>query len=622
MRLVTSLCAVAVAALFASTSIAVTPPTKPAEKPLVAPQAQIIRPGETFISKFDPPKAPAGSSGKVTIYGAGFASCRQYEILFTGASGKQDVPGLPTAKIDTAIDVSAVPQNARTGKVAFVCQNPQKTVLSVADFVVPENITLTAVKPASAPRGGRITIYGTKFSPWDSFTVRFSVRQAGSWPPASFAPVPAKKVTDTALEVVVPASASSGVLQVSGFVNGTQASTFAQSTFSLDVPVPLVVSGFASPQALPGRGAVLRGSGFLNQPEVAAFFTGAGGQTTEAAPIAASSRSDTEMTLTVPSGARTGPVRLVVGTGAATQSATTVDSFRVLGPVQVTDVQPRSGQINSTVTITGSGFLNRSVVSVAFWNGSDVSNQSATVVTKADDTLTVRVPGGTRGTGKILVTSGLGTDFENVSSAQDFTVLPPTLAVTDIQPASAPRGAAVTISGQFHDYPTLTVLFSDGSPVPTLAAVVGSRTDSALVVTVPSGAAGTGRVAVSGALGSGLPGYPRTDQTLSAGYFTVSAPPVPTPLPMQVTDVQPRSGALGSTVTISGTNFLGRSALTVFFGNGQGVANQLATVLTKTNDVVTVLVPQQAGSGPIQVVSGTGADFQAVLSPQSFTVTP
>jgi len=83
-----------------------------------------------------------------------------------------------------------------------------------------------------------------------------------------------------------------------------------------------------------------------------------------------------------------------------------------------------------------------------------------------------------------------------------------------------------------------------------------------------------------------------------------------TPLPKPtVTSFTPTSGIVGSTVTITGTNFTG--ATEVRFNDVQAIAY---TVVSPTK--ITVTVPSEATSGPISVVTpgGTGA------SPDKFTV--
>src|SRR5881409_319944 len=158
---------------------------------------------------------------------------------------------------------------------------------------------------------------------------------------------------------------------------------------------------------------------------------------------------------------------------------------------------------------------------------------------------------------------------------------PPT--ISSFTPASGPVGTSVTISGTNFTGAT-AVLFNSVSASFT----VNSAT--AITATVPAGA-------TSGPIGVTTP-----DGTASsAGSFTVINPPT-------ITSFTPASGPVGTSVTISGTNFTGATAV-LFNSVSASFTVNSATAITAT-------VPAGATSGPIGVTTPDGTASSA----SSFTV--
>jgi uncharacterized repeat protein (TIGR03803 family) len=113
--------------------------------------------------------------------------------------------------------------------------------------------------------------------------------------------------------------------------------------------------------------------------------------------------SDTQVTATVPSGAKTGKIAITTQGGTATSSGT----FTVT-PV-ITSFNPMSGPVGQVVTITGTSFTG--ATSVKF-NGT-----SATFTVNSDSKATATVPSGAT-TGPITITTPGGT----ATSSTNFTV--------------------------------------------------------------------------------------------------------------------------------------------------------------------------------------------------------
>ncbi|RZK32826.1 MAG: T9SS type A sorting domain-containing protein, partial [Hymenobacter sp.] len=200
----------------------------------------------------------------------------------------------------------------------------------------------------------------------------------------------------------------------------------------------------------------------------------------------------TQLTLTVPVGATTGPIRVTTPGGTAT-SAT---AFTVLASVPVvSSFTPASGQIGSTVTLTGTNLSGASTVTM---NGMLVT---AFTVNSAGTQLTFTVPTGAT-TGPIRVTTPGGT----ATSATAFTVLSSVPVVSSFVPMTGVAGTVVTLTGTNLSGAS-TVRFNG-----TVASFTITNTTTITAV-VPIGAT-TGSINVMTAGGTGT----------SQGTFTVQQP--------------------------------------------------------------------------------------------------
>src|SRR5207248_635128 len=121
-----------------------------------------------------------------------------------------------------------------------------------------------------------------------------------------------------------------------------------------------------------------------------------------------------------------------------------------------------------------------------------------------------------------------------VHAFDDEVINPPT--ITSFTPASGPVGTSLTISSTNFTGATL-VAFNGAS------ATFAVNSATSIQATVPSSTT-TGTIRVT------TPGGTAT----SAGSFTVINPP-------SITGFTPASGPVGTSVTISGTNFSGTSAV-------------------------------------------------------------
>jgi hypothetical protein len=176
---------------------------------------------------------------------------------------------------------------------------------------------------------------------------------------------------------------------------------------------------------------------------------------------------------------------------------------------------------------------------------------------------------------------------------------PPAPTITSVAPSSGPAGTMVTISGTNFgaSQGTSTVTFNGTTAAPT------SWSATSISVPVPGGAT-TGPVIVR------VGGVSSNGQT-----FTVSST---TPAPT-ITGLSPSSGPVGTTVTISGTNFGSTQGTSTVRFNGTTAA---PTSWSATS--ISVPVPASATSGPVVVtvggVASNGVGF-TVSTSQSATPT-
>ncbi|MBN8524244.1 MAG: IPT/TIG domain-containing protein [Planctomycetes bacterium] len=155
--------------------------------------------------------------------------------------------------------------------------------------------------------------------------------------------------------------------------------------------------------------------------------------------------------------------------------------------------------------------------------------------------------------------------------------------VTSFTPTSGPGGTSVTITGT--NFTGATAVAFNG-----IAATYTVNSSTQITASVPTGAT-TGIITVTTAGGSAT----------SATSFTVSVAPT-------ITSFTPTSGPVGTSVTITGTNFTGATGVAF-----HGIA---ATYTVNSSTQITAFVPTGATTGAITVTTAGGSATSAT----SFTV--
>ena len=276
-------------------------------------------------------------------------------------------------------------------------------------------------------------------------------------------------------------------------------------------------------------------------------------------------------------------INATVGAGASgvvsvtTASGTgTLAGFTYLPPPTITSFSPISGGTGQTVTITGTNFTGASAVSFG-----GTAATSFTVVSATSITAVV----GAGATGSVSVTTSNG-----IASRAGFSFITatPAPAISSFTPTSGKTGQVVNITGT--NFTGATAVSFGGTPATTFTVV------SATSISATVGAGASGMVSVTTASGTG---------TLAG--FTYLPPPT-------IASFSPISAGTGQTVTITGTNFTGASA--VSFG---GTAATSFTVVSATS--ITAVVGAGA-TGSVSVTTSNGIASRAGFTFISSTPAP
>lgn len=563
-------------------------------------------------------------------------------------------------KFSGGMVAATVPPGATTGEIAVVAPPGQGgSAVSRTPFRVTTNADrpmITSFSPTSGTVGTTVTINGTNlaFGVNEKPTVEFFNNQ----------PAEVTSFSSTQIQVKVPANATTGPIRVTNC-----AGVAASSTFTRDIGGPPVITSVTPPEGAPGASISIVGNNFDFTATVE-FFNQA------AATIDRNRSTDRNLVVTVPQNAMTGKIKVTTRNG----SVFSTEDFRVLLPPQVDSITPTSGPAGTEVTVRGNGF--QSVTSVAF-QGPDGVRRQVTFARDGAQQLRLDVPQtAVRGPNAIIVRNGIG-----AAANQPIFNVCTVPAITSVTPASGATGTEVTINGtnlnstqsvKFNgvaatfavDMPTkirATVPAGVSGPVqlcvmtacgqacasftvnggclqPTItnaspanaapgasvtingtnfgsvqsvkfnsvAATFVRDSETQIRATVPQGLSGSVQLCVATNCGQACVNY-----TVGGGGACATT----------ITSISPASGAAGTEVTISGTNFNNASA--VHFNNNPAT---FFTVLSNTTiratvragtttGPVTVTTPCGTASGPtFSVTSGCSAPTISGLSPATGSV--
>ncbi len=555
------------------------------------------------ISTLSPASGPPGTS--VAIAGTNLTGTSS--VIFNGTAA--------TFTVNSATQISAtVPAGATTGNV--VVGTPAGSSNGLNFTVTTPAPSIGSLSPTSGTVGASVVIAGSNFT--GTTAVSFNGTAA------TFTVNSATQITAT-----VPAGATTGNVTVT-----TPGGTSNAVPFTVLPPVP-AISSLNPTSGTPGTTVVITGTNLTGTTAVS--FNGTAATFTV--------NSATQITAAVPAGASTGNVSVTTPGGTSNGLP-----FTVTVPAStITSLSPTNGPVGTTVIITGTNFTGASAVS---FNGT-----AATFTVNSATQITATVPAGAS-TGSVVVTTPGGT-----SNGVAFTVIPPAPTLSSLSPTSGPVGTSVVITGT--NLAGATAVSFNGTAV---TFIVNSATQ--ITATVPAGAT-TGNVTVTtpGGTSNGLPfavsapaptlsslsptsgpvgasvvitgtnltgatvvsfnGTAATFTVNSATQITATVPAgsttgnltVTTPggtsngLPFTVlppapalSNLSPPSGPVGTSVTITGTNLTGATAVS-FGGSSASFVVNSATQITAT-------VPAGASTGLVTVTT-TGGTSNGI----TFTVT-
>jgi YD repeat-containing protein len=410
-------------------------------------------------------------------------------------------PGLATGggpnAVTTVAGTGERGSNNGTGDVARFITPRGVAVLSSSAIIVADTgnhvlrkillpPVITAISPAQGAAGDAITIDGERFNGQSTSgnTVKFAKAGGGQTTAQVTAASP------TRLTVSVPADAASGTISVQ-----TEGGTAISPVSFTYIPRP-VIAGFTPSSGAIASVVTISGTALrptANNPTVT--FAGPSNTRLQAS---LQSATNTEIKAIVPAGAVSGVIRVQTEGGAAD----TATSFTIIvaSPV-ITGFTPSSGQVGSTVTLTGINLKAETGATVVTFAGS--SNRLQALLTLVTPTsVQAVVPNGAM-TGTITLTNALG----SATSATPFTIDP---GQNDYQLIAAPA-TTTAVQGS-----TATFVVYLTSPTTTFSQLVSLSTSGlpAGVTTslapqqITAGARATLQINISGTLAAGS--YPFT----------------------------------------------------------------------------------------------------------------
>ncbi len=491
------------------------------------------------VTQISPSVGPAAGGTAVTATGTGFTADSTVSFGTTAAAITSVTPTSITAT-----------SPAGTGTVNVTVTTPGGTSASAAadEFTYFALPTVTAISPAAGPATGgtKVTVTGT------GLTGATAV---------SFGGTAATQITvapgGTSLSATSPAG--TGTVDVTVTTPGGTSATSSADQFTF-TPPPTVTG------VRPAAGPI---GGVTTVTITGDALTGATGVSfgTKPATNVTVNSGGTSITATSPAASGAGPVDVTVITPGGTSAASTADEFTYTAAPIVTAVSPGGGPIagGTIVTITGTSLTGASAVE---FGGTAARGFT---VNGSGTSITATAPSGS-GTVDVAVTTPGGTSATSSADKFTFFAVP---AITAESPLGGPTagGTQVTITGTGFTGATAVDFGS------TAAASFTVVNDTTITATSPPG---TGQVNLSVTAPGG------TSAPSSSTYSYINPP--------TVSSISPATGlaAGGTTVTITGTNFVG-SEEQVSFG---GTAATNVTVNSPTS--ITATTP--AGNGTVDVV--------------------
>jgi RHS repeat-associated protein len=259
--------------------------------------------------------SPVGAGYSMTVTGSGFGSARGTSTVYFNS-----VPATAYGTWTNTSVVTTVPAGVTTGGLVSV----SVVVGGLGSNLVSANVlnpTITSVSPPSAEIGGIVTINGSGFTQGGaSASVAFNGITQPSWTTWS----------DTSISAAVPAGATSGPITVTLY-------GFNSPGFAFTVAPAVSITGISPTSGSAGSTVYINGSNFgASQYGSTVSFSGL--------PAVITAWSNTQIAVTVPKNAPTGPILVQI---AQVVAATPV--FTSIATSHVTDSKSNVTQYTSVM---------------------------------------------------------------------------------------------------------------------------------------------------------------------------------------------------------------------------------------------------------------------------------
>ncbi|MGO9880317.1 MAG: IPT/TIG domain-containing protein [Acidimicrobiales bacterium] len=507
------------------------------------------------VTSISPSAGPLAGGTSVTVVGTGLTGASAVKFGNTAAA---------TFTVNSSSSITATsPSGSGTVDVTVTTPGGTSATSAADQFSYTAAPTVTSISPSAGPLGGEtsITVTGANFT--GATAVDF-----GSGNLATFTVNSSSSITATS-------PAGSGTVNIIvTTAGGTSATSTADQFLYTSAPTVTSVSPSAGPLA-GGTSVTVTGANFTG---ATAVDFGSGNAATFTV------NNPSSITATSPSGS--GTVNVTVTTPGGTSATSAADQFSYVAAPTVSSVSPSSGPSagGTSVTVTGTNLTGASAVDFGSGNTASFTVNSSTSITATS-------PSGS-GTVNVTVTTSGGTSATSAADQFSYVAAP---TVSSVSPSSGPSGGgtSVTVTGTGFTG-TSAVKFGN-----TAAATFTVNNSSSITATSPSGS-GTVNVTVTTAGG--------TSATSAADQFLYTL--VPT-----VTSVSPSAGPLagGTSVTVTGTNLTGASA--VDFGSGN-------TASFTVNSSTSITATSPSGSGTVNVTVTTAGGTSATSAADQFSYVP
>jgi hypothetical protein len=196
-------------------------------------------------------------------------------------------------------------------------------------------------------------------------------------------------------------------------------------------------------------------------------------------------------------------------------------------------------------------------------------------------------------------------DWAIIVDAVKLVVVPPT-APMSLSPSNGPIGQPVIVSGQGFAANSQIIATFDGSQIPFSFTTDGSgNIASGAIFTVPQGS------------GAGIKTVSIIDNKFNyaSANFTVTTSTI---------NVTPQSGPVGTTITVTGSNFIDNSAIAINFNGNSAATNPSTLTTTATGDFSATFVvpPVPAGNKTVFANNGVNSANTNFAVTPSITITP